>query len=37
MVSRNAKDTVLSGLLRVLKTFSDSIIFQFDTLTNRRD
>ena len=33
MVSRNAKDNILSGLLLVLKMFSDIIIFQFDTLT----
>ena len=33
MVSRNAKDNILIGLLLVLKLFSDIIIFQFDTLT----
>ena len=34
MVSRNAKDNILDGLLLVLKMFSDIIIFQLDTLTN---
>ena len=34
MVSRNVEDNILSGLLLVLKMFSDIIIFNFDTLTN---
>ena len=33
MVSRNAEDNILSGLLLVLKMFSDIIIFYSHTLT----
>ena len=33
MVSRNVDNNILSGLLVVLKMFSDIIIFNFDTQT----
>ena len=33
MVSKNAKDNILSGLLLVLKKCIDIIILYFDTLT----